>query len=297
MPFFILDILRYLMRAIALPAHAHVKWFVEEDVITQSSVARYSITEPSVLLWCGIVLAFLITAYVIQRFVHIRFPKWTQWTHVKRPLIIDIAIRILGLWLILTSIQGIVIAPHTHNTWLVIIQACLGILLITGLLRRPAAICLVLFWIASMVFFGIDFLDAFYLIGIAVLTWSPERPRSLYIVSATLGAALVMTAFNEKLLRPDLAVEFLRIHSWNFMPMLGIPYTDRLFILSAGVMEVIFGLLLMLGWVTRLTILGIAPILLLTATLLGPKEVLGHLPIFVIAVLLLIYGNPTYQKK
>lgn len=297
MPFFLLSILHSIVGSVVLPVHAHVKWFVEDAEPLVPAIAPYELSEPSVLIWLGVVGAFVCVAYLIQKYNPVRLPAWTRWSHPTQPRVVATALRIVGIWLIVSSTTGTILAPHSYNFLCLLIQVCAGVLLLIGRTPKYTAVLLILLWTLCIGIFGPDFFDWFYLVGIAAVVVAPKDPRSLRILALTLGVSLSITAFNEKILAPDLAVEFLHIHPWNFMHALGIDYSDRLFILSAGMMEIVFGLLLITGWVTRLTILGIAPILLLTAIILGPAEVLGHLPLFVVAGLLLIYGNPLYQKK
>ncbi|MCW1930085.1 MAG: DoxX family membrane protein [Candidatus Kerfeldbacteria bacterium] len=281
----------------AQPVHAHAEWFVEET--TTSLSTPFTFSDTALLLWVGILCLFLCVGYYLHTRVHIesRLPKWMNWDSTQREKIVHIALSFFGLWLVLNSMRGIAIEPTHSAQWLLYPQTAIGLLMIAGVYKRVAAVALVLLWIAGVGMFGFWLFDALYMIGIAALLWSPKDARALHIARITLGIALIITAFREKLLYPELSHAFLQIHDWNFMQNIGLNYSDELFILSAGMMEVIFGLLLVYGWVTRLTIIGLAPILLLTASLLGIVEVIGHIPILVIAVLLLIYGTPKIQKK
>ena len=92
---------------------------------------------------------------------------------------------------------------------------------------------------------------------------------------------------------------FIANYQWNFMPALGFDwYTDQLFVLSAGAMEVVFGTILILGVVTRLNILVVAVFMLasnITFLVFGQNdhalmELVGHMPIIATAVILLLLG-------
>ena len=90
-------------------------------------------------------------------------------------------------------------------------------------------------------------------------------------------------------------------------------YDDQLFVLSAGVMEVVFGVVLILGVVTRLTTLVVAGLMLLSNAvfiLTGRSEealieLVGHMPVIATAVILLLLGygqrwklaNPTLRSQ
>ena len=68
-------------------------------------------------------------------------------------------------------------------------------------------------------------------------------------------------------------------------------FSDYWFVLSAGAVEVIFGLIFVLGIVTRLNALVLAGFFIATLILLGPMELLGHAPHFAIVFVLLVFGS------
>ena len=78
-------------------------------------------------------------------------------------------------------------------------------------------------------------------------------------------------------------------------------FTNYYFGLYAGVVEVLFGVFFVLGLVTRTTTVALAVFLVTTLYLLGPIELVGHLPHFSIAVVLFVLGSGTrlslFHKK
>lgn len=68
-------------------------------------------------------------------------------------------------------------------------------------------------------------------------------------------------------------------------------WTDYRFVIAAGVVEAAAGLLLMSGVLTRVVILVLLVPFNLTVAFLPPIELLGHLPIFGIMYVLLLYGS------
>ena len=94
---------------------------------------------------------------------------------------------------------------------------------------------------------------------------------------------------------------FLEKYDWNFMHhFFGLTwFSDYWFAYSAGVVESLFGIFLILGLVTRLTIVALAVFLVTTLILLGPVELIGHLPHFSIAAVLLVFGagSVMHMKK
>ena len=83
------------------------------------------------------------------------------------------------------------------------------------------------------------------------------------------------------------------------MSVIGINYSDRLFILSAGSMELVFGRIMMLGVITRINTFMLASFLVSSNVYFflqgnyseGWMELMGHLPIIGTALLLVLYGK------
>jgi len=115
------------------------------------------------------------------------------------------------------------------------------------------------------------------------------------------GISLVTLGVTEKLAGALYGQAFLADYQWNFMQLLGFDFfDDRLLVLSAGMSEVILGLVLILGTTTRLTMLAISG-LMLTSNIVfivqgnneaALKEFVGHLPIIGSALVLMLgYGQ------
>jgi hypothetical protein len=68
-------------------------------------------------------------------------------------------------------------------------------------------------------------------------------------------------------------------------------FTDHLFVTGAGITGATIGVRLTTGVLTRVVILGMRVAFNLTVPLLPPVELLGHLPIFGVMYLLLLYGS------
>jgi uncharacterized membrane protein YphA (DoxX/SURF4 family) len=125
------------------------------------------------------------------------------------------------------------------------------------------------------------------------------KPYSVDVLRIFTGLSLIILGISEKLHPTALGHVFISDYAWNFMPLLGFEwFDDRLFVLSAGVMEVVFGAILVLGVVTRLNILAVA-VLMLTSNIVfllesrnteALVELIGHLPIISTALVLLVLG-------
>jgi len=120
-----------------------------------------------------------------------------------------------------------------------------------------------------------------------------EHSRAIWWLKVFAGIALIVVAFDEKLVNPDLAQAFLDKHP-NFnvvQSVLQIDMADRDFIRLAGAVEVLFGLLLLSGALPQLIVLVAAIPFNATLWYFGTNELLGHLPIYVTLLAVLVYGS------
>ena len=311
---------------LADPAIAHVRWFTDPNDPALTNFPLYSLTDLPVLAWIGIGLVLIGVAVLLDGRLPVLPIVNTKIRHDAMELM-----RILtGMSLLLTAYNGDLIAPHMTaygllGTTLVFLQALIGILLISNHFVHHAAMLLVVLLAGIMIQFG--FVKAFEyvnFIGIALFLFFnhfPDeevqqrlKPYSVDVLRIFTGIALVTLGVTEKLTGAMLGQSFLANFQWNFMPLLGFDwYTDQLFVLSAGAMEVVFGIILILGVVTRLNTLAIAGLMLLSNLvflLTGDKEsalieLVGHMPIIATAIILLLLGygqriklrNPTLSKS
>ncbi|MEM7188298.1 MAG: hypothetical protein AAF439_01685 [Pseudomonadota bacterium] len=293
------------------PAWAHVKWFVDQDTATVSGFQPYSFTDPVVLIWIGIAIVLVGISIVLDRIL----PTIPIVDSKTRHDFIEMLRIFTGMSFLLTAYEGALVAPHlvAHGTLgavLVFLQAGIGILLIANRFIKSAAILTFGLYAGIVAQFGLlsaaEYMNVF---GIAMFLLlnnltAPAlqerfKPYSVDMLRIFTGIALVTLGVSEKLYGAMLGQAFLAEYQWNFMAALGVEFfTDRLFVLSAGVMEVVFGTILILGTVTRLNMLAISGLMLTsnivflvqkenTAALI---EFVGHLPIIATALVLILLG-------
>ncbi len=281
-------------------AGAHVKWFAEDGV----KIEPFELTESAVIIWLSIIIVIVITAFFIDK----RFPGRGRNRKRWSAGLIRFFHAGIGLWLLLTALQDQLFAPifHADSSLLMGVRIALvvaGILYVIGTMTQVASLLLLAsYGITVWVFGPLEMIEHFFVAGIAlvslIINSSPGKffyrwsPWSVTLLRITLGIALIALALSEKLFHPELSAEFLQAHNWNFMELLGIDwYTDRLFVLSAGMIELLLGILIIAGLLTRVTVIAIFGVFLLTAILLGPSEVLGHVPIVIILIVLFRYNG------
>jgi uncharacterized membrane protein YphA (DoxX/SURF4 family) len=297
---------------------AHVKWFATPGTY----VRPYQITGvPVILTILGCLLVICIGAYLDRK---LSVPKWTghfmnRWASAA----LSIASIGFGLSFIIFSIQGFIFAPNLSATPLLLaIQAIAGVMIFLGLFEKVGGFLLVVLFGLSVRQFGfMEMMDTFEMLGFALYAMIVGRPKwrivdihifknithklhayGVPILRVATGLNLIILGFSEKIMAPSLTQDFLARYDWNFMyHMLGLEwFTDYWFAFCAGSVEVLFGVFLLFGLITRITIVGLAVFLVTTLILLGPLELIGHLPHFSIAIVLLVMGAGArlkYGKK
>lgn len=289
-------------------AHAHVKWFVETEAIVAQETTFFRLDDPFVLTWLAIIVLVLLVAFLLDLLVPEPSKKILKKIESWKPAVFRVFEVVIGVNLLIEAYLGAVIAPpfvaDTHFTFLLLgLQIFVGFLLVVGLNVQQAAAALLVLYFGAMVQFGVlPLLDEVFMIGVvAYLFLGHDRPKdwlhqyqeyALPLLRVFTGVSLMILAFTEKFLHPELGLNFLQEHPWNFMQMIGIKeFTDLMFVFSAGSMEFLFGAIMVLGLIPRINMAVTAVFFTITIILLGPIEVIGHLPIFVTAMVIVLYGG------
>lgn len=294
----------------ATGAMAHVRWFVDANATVENFVA-FKISDPEVVIWIMIAFVLVGTSIVLDT----RLPNVRIVGTDTRHDFIEILRIFTGMSMLLTAYEGAIIAPHliaygAFGTQLIFLQAIIGILLIANRFVRYAATLMIFLHLGLTIQFGvIAALEYLIMVGIALFLLINNlpttelrdrfKPYSVAVMRILTGISLITLGLAEKLFGAVMAESFLAANLWNFMPALGLDFfTDRLFALSAGMMEVIFGVILVLGTTTRLNVLALSIVLLASNVLFiveGNKEAalvefVGHMPVIGVALVLLLLG-------
>ena len=253
-------------------ASAHVKWFIDtEEVIEQSHnhTPFYYLTSMEVIIWAIISILAVLAFSVLDRFIP-EPKKLKAFAEKNREGIDKVAAVILGLFLISVSlIWKIIIMPEfpvndPFSAVLQVAQVVIGIMFVVNIKPRIAALsvlglCLILLYKVGIMAFS----ENLILVCLAIYFFIRHSPKNsifakldkhaVEIVRIGTGIALIIMAFTEKLAYPELGLAFLNIHHWNFMANMGLTwYTNNLFVLSTGFAEMIFGIIFILGYLTRI---------------------------------------------
>jgi len=295
---------------------AHVKWFIEQSRV--GSYDELNFAEIAFVV-AGVAAALAIIIFISNHKLYKSLDKrlskilrkWAKWA----PFIVRI---VLGLTLVLNAWHEFLWAPDVaidttvqqYVSWL---SAGLGILLIFGSFVRQSAILLSVLFIGSLflirpisVFEHLEYLGLGGYLALAgggplTLKFAASydfhqldkyRRHALKILRVAIGLSFIVLAFSEKLLGMDLAHEFLMHHDWNLLSFLGLG--DRVFIIFAGISELAIGFSLIFNFAAKLISFGVLALFSLTAAILGPTEVAGHL--FGVALVAAIWLNYPKEK-
>ncbi|MEM6940796.1 MAG: hypothetical protein AAF943_02335 [Pseudomonadota bacterium] len=294
----------------ATKASAHVRWFVD-GTATVETFEPFRLTDIEVIVWAAIALVVISASVVLD----MRLPNVRIVDTKTRHDFIEILRVFTGMSMLLTAYEGAVVAPHliafgSFGNILLFVQAGIGILLISNRFIRHAAILMILLHLGLAIKFGLlSALEYFIMPAIAIFLLINNlptaelrerfKPYSVDLLRIMTGISLITLGISEKLVGAMMAESFLVLYQWNFMQALQIDFfTDRLFVLSAGVIEVLFGVIMVLGTTTRLNVFAFSLVLFASNVLFliqgeneaAMVEFIGHMPVIGVALILLLLG-------
>jgi hypothetical protein len=232
------------------------------------------------------------------------------------PLVIGVH---MGVTLLVSGVSRQLFVPNLElpvnllGGLLGMVEIAIALSFIYGALARPAAAALAITWIIGTLIFGpLRLIEHTEILGIGFFLFATGRgplafdmaldrlnkplapliPYAVPVLRVSLGIALTVVAFTEKLWNIPMGLAFLSDHHFNFFPYIGLTsIDDTKFLLIAGTIELIVGLMLIAGTYVRLTIILTLIPFNLTLPFLGWRELVGHLPTYGILALLLLWGD------
>jgi uncharacterized membrane protein YphA (DoxX/SURF4 family) len=289
---------------------AHVKWFTDP---------RLHPTEYGLLLSLPVIAAFLLAigaagvAYLIQH----RVPEPNAIRSLERyaktgPLALRIA---LGAALIAAAVANWLFVPSLvldHDAvgfGMRAVEATCGLFLLAGVFTRYVAILLALLGIVAMLPFTVEsILEQVHILGIAVFLFiagsgpvsldarrdahrsiaSEKAPAAaINLLRIAMGFGIAYGSLTEKLLNPPLAQALLDQSPFlNVLRPLGA--SDPVFIWLAGATELVIGVVILSGQMTRPVMVVGFGLFSVTLIVFGLPELIGHLPYFGIMATLFI---------
>jgi uncharacterized membrane protein YphA (DoxX/SURF4 family) len=309
-----------------VPAFGHMRWFVDQH--TAFPEQHYTMDLTNWLVLVGAVL-FAILACVIHRKarsskIYVQLEGAAQ---IYEKAGWRLVAALAGIMLILNTLMKIYLAPNLSLTgegitWFgLIAQGLVGVLLlaqitftISGIMIYVAAALAAFFNAPELM---IDYVFEFGALGFSLILVGPRLSgldRKVFqavkvdpkpyenlpvpIIRIGVGITLIILATHNKLLNPAMSVAFLEQFNLNFMPYLGFEgFTKLHYAFAAGIAELTIGILVLFGIATRFVIVVLAGFFVSTLIILAPLELIGHLPLFGIAFLLILCGSGSLRAK
>lgn len=302
-------------------AQAHEKWFLAGEMPELS--ARGFLT-PYCLSGVGVAIVVTLAGWffwrVRQRRDFVPGPETLGATEAGLTRFYSLVPFILGMHfavpLLVLGVQGKLFSPNNQpdSPWHLLIgtlEIAIALSFLYGGLTRVFATALGLLWVFAAASLGWEIaLENLHYLGAAAFFYCTGRgPQSIdrmlfpalepspalarhamTALRVSLGLGFAFVAFSEKLANPALATSFLAQYPLNFTPALGIPLSDQAFIWCAGTAELLIGLFLAFGLFPRVIIIAAWGIINLTLTIFSWVELVGHLPIYGILAVLLIWA-------
>lgn len=296
-------------------ALAHGKWLVpeyEEVIAAQhGTYAFYSFSSGAVWVWGVVILGAVLCAAYLHRVL----PSWRaldRFAQSYTTYIDQLAQVTLGVFLVVTAyFWNVIILPNETVTSPLLVtlqcaQIVIGLLFIGHIASRYAAIGLLILSAVVTIAGGLEaVLENVILYTLALYfyvmhtprlhgVWAYIRAHSVDMVRIGTGVSLIALACTEKLLYPELGMQFLAEHHWNFMQPLFPLFSDQLFVLSTGFAEMLFGIVFILGYVPRITTAVISLFFLASVTTMLYQAQVWEVEDFVVytaAIIVFFFAN------
>lgn len=302
-------------------AQAHEKWFLageQPELVARSFLTSYSLSGAAVAIVITLSAGFFWR--MRQRRDLIPGPERLGATEAGLTKFYALVPFILGVHfavpLLVLGVQGKLFSPNNQpaapwNLFIGTLEIAIALSFLYGGLTRLFATILGLLWVVAAASLGweIAFENLHYL-GAAVFFYCTGRGpqsidrmlfpslepspalarRAMTALRISIGVGFAFVAFTEKLANPALAHAFLGQYALNFTAATGVPLSDAAFIWCAGTTELLIGLFLAFGIFPRVIIVAAWGIINLTLTIFSWVELVGHLPIYGIMAVLLIWA-------
>ena len=288
----------------------HVKWFTDPS----QHPTDYSLllTLPVIAAFVAAALAIGVAAY-IQRTVRepgvFRALERFAWLG---PVALGVHVGVALIW---AATLGMLFVPSLRverdelGFALLVVEGLCGVLLLVGFGTRFAALALALLGVVAMMPFNFEsILEQVHILGIAIFLFITGRGAvsidrifrqqkalpvkeapavALTLLRICMGVGIAFGALTEKLLDPALANALLTDRPYlNFVAGIGV--SNGQFAYIAGLTELVIGLVIISGQLTRPVMAVGAVIFTITLPFFGWLELLGHLPYYGIMLTLFI---------
>lgn len=299
-------------------AQAHEQWFMNDAPLPAIKPELFT-------TWSFITVSFIVAAiaavacsWILHRALMHKNPTKAARDFFTRygAEVAGIMRASLGLALVVAAVQGFLFAPDLPATttgagkdFFIFLELIIGLGLVLDIVSSLMALLASVFFIMMLFLFPVGSVAAYvFFFGISLFLFLTKKsqifPLQKYtsyaytIMRILLGFSFMYGGVYYKILQPQYALTFLQSHHVNFMQMLGISsFSDELFVLAAGVTEIMFGLLITLCILPRLTAACVFVFMLVPIAIFGIQDLFGHLPIFAGLFAIMVYGCERSTKS
>jgi uncharacterized membrane protein YphA (DoxX/SURF4 family) len=278
-----------------LSGSAHVKWFT---TVSPEKVTIEDILSPMFLITTVLIAAFLaILTQIIPKLMEFKVArlfdaKLDELRKYSR-LILKYGTAVA---LTLQVISGTIFAPEftiDSTVTAILVWVTIGLLLIPhNYATKAAAIIMLGLFIKVGVHIGwFHMLDyGFYLalIGLFLIDKTKTREWGFPLLYLGTGLSLCWVAV-EKWVYPGMSIDIIVNHG---VPTFGFP--PEMFIVLSAFIEFVVGYLLVVGILNRLLAVVLTAIFIMTTTLFGGVEIVGHFIVHIILLTFIIEGVSFY---
>ncbi len=304
-----------LLRLFTSTAHAHVGYVVGQEAFAQhlgtDSTYFFSPLREStnILLICATIIGIFVLYFLAYRITKIRTWIQTMRTTLDSytefiPWILRLS---LGIALMGASAAQVLISPTLPEAGFAVVQLGIGFALLTGGLVVPAVLAGILLYVYALshklyLLGNLELLSALCsllilgsarpgiddLVGIPQLTLRRLVRYVPTILRIGIGGALTFLAIYEKVLNPH--VSELVVQTFNLTQY--IPVSASMWVFAVGMIELMVGLFLLIGFQTRLVSI-IAFMVLVVTFFFFKEDVYSHVTLFgILSVLMITGGGP-----
>ena len=293
----------------------HVKWFT--DPVAHPTDWSLLVSGPVMVAFVLALAAAGVAALIERHFPEPRMVAMLDRFGRIAPAVLGLHI---GIALIAAALLGFLFSPNLRaadgglGSAILVVEAMCGLMLLLGVATHAGAILLALLGIVAMVpFTAQSILENVHILGIALfffivgrgrfsldrirgaapLTRDEDAPTwALTVLRICLGFGIAFSALTEKLLDPGLAQALLEQRPFlNIARPFGIG--DPQFVYLAGLTELVIGVVIASGRLTRPVMAIGAIIFTATVPMFGWTELIGHLPFYGIMFVLFMVPNAT----
>lgn len=295
-------------------ASAHVAYVVPEEILKSNGGADFSfLFSPFLSLNYTILVICIILIIIFLYYLAHHIPSIVkEISFVKNRLLgyqdlIPWILRLgLGLLLIGSALNNVFISPVVNDIASIApIELIIGFFLLLGLFVTPSLLILIGFYLSGLFFNGYLFGNMEILgSAVALILLANSKPgiddilgiptliRNKFshfvplVLRLSLGGSLIFLAFYEKIFNPRFFA--LVVEQYHLTSI--IPVTPAMWTLGVGLVELILGLFIFLGFKTRITS-AITFFVLCSTFFLFKEDVYSHVTIFAVLSALFVMGS------